>query len=344
MRRFWLFRSNIRNLEYYHEFKDLKTFEEKCHDFYMLYPIWLLRNNYFDEVTIWRLTNTPRKDIVFDVDGKKFYQKWVKNFTQTLKHPSPQVSLWRGGFKEYDDATKLKPKHFGIKLYLGTGKRIYPQYGGKYDVILQEDEKDFKEGFKCMPFYKTASPHIFNQRPNVIFSIYWDICWPCNFSQIRHKGQEEFISTVAKYPSLKKLRIVHCGNKSAVGEKMCEKYGVNNIEFLGWRNRSELCNILNSSHFGLCMSNRQDGCPRIATEILMSHTPMIISEKTRLLSSYKKNGVVEVNENNIEKKILWAMDNQHDLKRQVMYAAGHTISFDAICKKNIGRWKAELKI
>ncbi len=344
MRRFWLFRSNIRNLEYYHEYKDLKTFEEKCHDFYMLFPIWLLRNNHFDEVTIWRLTNVPRPDRIFDIDGKKYIQKWVHNFSETFKSPSPKVSLWRGGFKEYDEVTKLKPKHFGKKLYLGTGKRTYPQYNGKYDVILQEDEQDFKKGFNCMPFYKTASPYIFNQRSNVIFNIYWDICWPCNFSQIRHKGQEEFISTIAKYASLKKLRIVHCGNKPEVGQKLCEKYGVNNIEFLGLRDRTELCNILNQSLTGLCMSNRQDGCPRIATEIMMTKTPLIISEKTRLLSSYKENGVVEVNEKNIEEKILWAIENHHDLKTQIIHAVDHEISFDAICQKNIGRWKAELSI
>ena len=339
MRRLWLFRSNIRHLEYYHEYKDLETFEKKCHDYYMLFPLWLLQNDYFDEVTIWRLGDMRRNDIVFKVNGKTYNQKWVRNFGQTLKHPSPQISLWRGGFKEYDDVTKHAPKHFGKKLYLGTGKRTYPQYGGKYDVILQEDEADFKKGFRCMPFYKTASPHIFNQRNGIIFDINWDICWPCNFAQLRHKGQAEFISAVAKYPRLQKLKIVHCGNKPEVGKQMCIKNGVSNIEFLGSKTREELCAVLNSSMFGLCMSNRVDGCPRIATEILMTKTPMILSEKTRLLPSYKKNGVVEVNQKNIEKKILWAMDNYSDLKSQVSYAVNYSISFDKICAKNIHRWQ-----
>ncbi len=336
MKSFWLFRSNIRALEYYHEFKDLETFEKKCHDFYMLFPIWLLRNNHFDEVVIWRLGDYVRDDIIFNVNGKKFIQRWVRNFTQTLKYPRPEMSLWRGGFKEYDNITKFYPEHFGLKLYLGTGRRTYPQYGGKYDWILQEDEQDFRPGHKCISFYKTASPYIFK---NNNLDIKWDICWPCNFSQSRYKGQEEFISTLSKYPSLQKLKIVHCGNQPGAGETLCKKYGVSNIKFLGLQTREDLCSILNQSKFGLCMSNRQDGCPRVATEILMTKTPMILSEKTRLLPSYKKNGVVEVNEKNIEKKIMWALDNQEILESQVAYAVDNKISFDKICKKNILRWK-----
>jgi Glycosyl transferases group 1 len=336
MKSFWLFRSNIRALEYYHEFKDLETFETKCHDYYMLFPIWLLRNNYFDEVVIWRLGDYVRDDIIFNVNGKKFIQRWVRNFTQTLKYPPPEMSLWRGGFREYDDITKFHPEHFGMKLYLGTGQRTYPRYGGEYDVILQEDEQDFRPGHNCIPFYKTASPHIFKRN---VFSIRWDICWPCNFTQIRYKGQNEFIDAVASSPSLQKLSIVHCGNKPEAGKAMCLRSKVKNIKFLGWKSREELCNILNQSKFGLCMSNRNDGCPRVATEILMTKTPMIISEKTRLLPSYKKNGVVEVNDRNIEEKILWAMENHFILKSQTKHAVKHEISFDKICKKNIMRWK-----
>lgn len=339
MKSFWLFRSNIRALEYYHEFKDLETFETKCHDFYMLFPIWLLRNNYFDEVIIWRLGDCVRDDIIFDVNGKKFIQRWVRNFTQTLKYPKPEMSLWRGGFREYDDITKLHPEHFGTKLYLGTGRRTYPQYGGKYDWILQEDEQDFRPQHKCLPFYKTASPHIFKRKNKSLYKSFWDICWPCNFSQLRYKGQEEFIKTISNYPSLQKIKIVHCGNKPDVAKKICAKYGVTNIEFMGWKSREELNNILNFSTLGLCMSNRTDGCPRIATEILMTETPLILSEKTRLLPSYKKNGVIEVNDKNIEKKIMWALANQDVLESQVTYAVNNTISFDKICKKNIIRWK-----
>jgi hypothetical protein len=336
MRRFYLFRSNIRKLEYYHEFKDLETFETKCHDFYMLFPIWLLHNNYFDEVVIWRLSDYIRDDIVFNINGKKFIQRWVRNLVQVLKYPAPEISLWRGGFRIYDDITKFHPEHFGKTLYLGSGQRTYPQYGGKYDWILQEDEQDFRPGHKCVPFYKTASPYIFKHKN---MDIKWDICWPCNWTQVKYKGQSEFIEAIANSLSLQKLRIVHCGNKPESGEKMCKRYGVKNIEFLGLQTREELCNILNQSKFGLCMSGRNDGCPRVATEILMTKTPMILSEKTRLLPLYKKNGVVEVNEKNIEEKIMWAMENHFILKSQVKHAVKHEISFDKICKKNIVRWK-----
>lgn len=341
MRRFWLFRSNIKNLEYYHEYKDLETFEKKCHDFYMLFPIWLLRNDHFDEVTIWRLADKVRPDITFTINGKKYFQRWVRNFSEILNYPPPQVSLWRGGFREYDLMTTID-HNLGIRLYLGTGKRIYPQYGGRYDVILQEDPKDFRDDQNCMPFWKTASPHIFNE--NKPQEIEWDICWPCNFTQVRYKGQSQFISTIAKYPSLQQLKIIHCGNQPMVGKQMCMKHGVSNIRFMGWKSRKGLNGVLNRSKFGLCMSNRQDGCPRVATEILMSRTPMILSEQTRLLDLYKKNGVVEVNPENIEFRINWALEHHEDFKREVDYAVDNTISFDKICQKNIGRWKAELKI
>lgn len=340
MRRFWLFRSNIRHLEYYHKYKDLESFEKKCHDFYLLFPIWLLRNDHFDEVTIWRLGDMPRDDRVFNINGKKYYQRWVRSFSQVLRYPKPQVSLWRGGFKEYDDLTK-ESRDLGIKLYLGTGKRTYPQYGGKYDVILQEDVKDYKEGFNCMPFWKTGSPHIFKHEDQ---NIKWDICWPCNFTQITQKGQAEFIKAVAESPYLQKLKIVHCGNKPAVGKQMCKTHGISNIEFLGSQTREELCTTLNQSKFGLCMSNRKDGCPRIATEIMMTQTPMILSDKTRLLPIYKKNGVIEVNPENIEFRITRAMEYYSQLKSEIKYAVKNTISFDKICIKNIMRWKAELKI
>lgn len=343
MKRFWLFRSNIRELEYYHKYTKLEDFETKCHDFYLLFPIWLLRKGHFDEVTIWRLSKTPRPDIIFNVEGKLYYQKWVRSFTDVLRFPSPTVSLWRGGFPEYDEVTR-GDHDLGIRMYLGTGKRIYPQYGGNYDVLLQEDERDFRDDQYCMPFWKTASPHIFNEKPGIIFNKYWDICWPCNFTQITQKGQEEFISTLAKSPDLKKLKIVHCGNKPQVGQKMAHKYGVTNIEFKGLQTRDQLTNTLNSSKFGLCMSNRKDGCPRIVTEILMTKTPLLLSEKTRLLPLYKKNGIVDINSSNMEFRIKWALEHYDDFSNEVAYSVKNTIAFPKICAKNIFRWKAELKI
>ena len=229
MRRFWLFRSDLAALEYYHKYKDLEIFKENCHDYYMLLPIWLLENDYMDEVIIWRLTKTWKKDIIFDVNGKKYIQKWVKNFNETLKYPSPDITFWRGGFKKYDTVTSMHPEHFGLKLYLGAGRRILPQWGGVYDVFLMEDERDFVERKKCLPFYKTASPFIFHP---IESEIKWDICWPCNFTQIKFKGQEEFIKMISQRPKLKEYSIVHCGNKPEVGKSICKRYKVENIEFI----------------------------------------------------------------------------------------------------------------
>ncbi|MHA1815295.1 MAG: glycosyltransferase [Candidatus Heimdallarchaeaceae archaeon] len=309
----------------------------------MLFPIWLLRNDHFDTVVIWRLSKHPQPDIDFVVNGKLYSQRWVRNFSEVLNYPKPKMSFFRGGFEEYDRVTRLNPKHFGLKLYLATGRRISPQWGGKYDVFLQEDPGDFKKGYNCLPFYKTASPKIFYPIPDEL--IEWpdkviDICWPCNFAQIRHKGQEDFIRVVSQSSYLKNLRIIHCGNKPGVGKKLCQKYGVNNIEFMGSVDRPTLNEVLNKSEFGLCMSNRVDGCPRIATEILMSGTPLIVRNETRLIDYYKKNGVVEVNLNNLETKIKLAMKNYHDYRSQVEYAIKHTISFDQICQKNISRWNS----
>ena len=339
MKIFWLFRSNIKHLEYYHQYDNLQDFEENCHDYYMLLPIWLLRNDFMDTVVVWRLSKNPIKEINFSVDGKLYSQRWVRNFSEVLKYPKPEMSLFRGGFKEYDRVVTKNPKHFGLKLYLGTGKRIYPQYGGKYDIYLQEDAKDFRSDMNCVPFYKTASPNVFYPHTYEVENLYADICWPCNFAQIRHKGQEDFIKSVGYSGYLKSLKIIHCGNKPKIGKQLCKKYGVTNIEFHGEVDRKELNHVLNYSRFGLCMSNRVDGCPRVATEILMSGTPLIVRDLTRLLPFYKKNGVIEVTEYNLAKKIKGAMAEYDSYKRQVMYAIKNSISFDAVCKKNIYRWQ-----
>jgi len=336
MRRFWLFRSNLIPLEYYHEYKDLETFEKNCHDYYMLLPLWLLQNDYFDEVTIWRLTKNPKKDIVFDVNGKQYIQKWVTNFNKTFDYPKPDISFWRGGFQEYDRVTGQQPKHFGLKLYLGAGRRITSIYGGKYDVYLMEDKRDFNDKFKCVPFFKTASPHIFYP---IEYEKRWDICWPCNFTQIKYKGQKLFVNAIANSPYLQSLKIVHCGNKPEMGKQLCARHGVTNIHFMGLVDRPKMNSILNTSHFGLNLSNIQDGCPRVSTEVLMSGTPLILNEETRLLDSYKKNGVVMVNEENLAKKIERAMEEKDDYKRQVKWAIENTISYDKINQKNIIRWQ-----
>jgi Glycosyl transferases group 1 len=338
MKRFWLFRSNLRHLEYYHKFRDLETFEENCHDFYMLFPIWLLRNNYFDEVVIWRLSKVPIPEIVFYINDKRYIQRWVGDLKQVFNHSKPDISFFRGGFEEYDRVTQQNPKYFGLKLYLATGKRIYPQWHGIYDIFPQEDKRDMVySDVKTQPFYKTASPKIFHPEHDfTLSSKKYDICWPCNFKQIRYKGQEDFISKIA-YTKLKNLKIIHCGNQPEIGNKLCKKYGVTNIKFSGEVDRVELNYLLNRSKFGLCMSNQNDGCPRVVTEILQSGTPLFIRNLTRLLPYYKQKGIVEVDEN-FPKQIIKGLENYEDKRNELIDEGLELISFDKICKKNIDIW------
>ncbi len=337
MKIFWEFRSNLKNLEYYHEYKELETFEKNCHDFYMLFPLWLLRSGGYDRVVIWRLSDTPKENIIFYVDGKLYIQKWVTNFNETIFAPTPIVSFFRGGFKEYDLSTKLNPKHFGKKLYLGAGKRIIPQYGGIYDVILMEDERDIKTT-QHKPFYKTASPNIFYDKN--LQKKEWDICWPCNFEQIRYKGQEDFIRAIANDTRLKNLKIVHCGNKPEIGKKMCDEMKVNNITFVGSVDRSKLNDFLNKSYFGLNFSNQLDGCPRTSTEILKSGLPLIVHENTRLLNYYKNSGVVIINNKNIGDQIMNAIDNYSILKNELL---NDKLTMDKIMQKNMEIWNEGMR-
>jgi len=335
LRRFYLFRSNLRIFEYYHKFRDLETFRKNCHDYYLLFSLWLLEKDYFDEVVIWRLYNKQVPDIVFEVNGKRFIQRWVQDFRQVANnYPKCDVSFWRGGFPEYDSVTKQSPKHFGFKVYLGAGRRVFPRWNGKYDLFLVEDERDLSNQFPCAFFYKTASPYLFF--PTDVTKK-WDICWPCNFTQLRYKGQREFIRLVSESKFLRKLKIVHCGNKPEVGQRLCQKYGVDNITFLGYKSRSKLNEILNHSKFGLNFSNRLDGCPRVSTEILMSGTPLLISEQTRLLNYYKKFGVVVLG-NNCLGTIQQAFARYGSLTRQLQDALSNELSFDIISRKNVKEW------
>jgi hypothetical protein len=339
MRRFWLFRSELTSLEYYHEFKDLETFKNNCHDYYLLLPVWLLENDYFDEVTIWRMTTKDKEidDIIFDVNGKKYIQKWVTNFNKVFSYPKPEISFFRGGFQVYDRVTKPKPQHFGLKLYLGAGRRITPQWGGIYDVLLMEDERDFIEGKNCQPFYKTASPYIFHPFPEN--NIEWDICWPCNFTQIRFKGQAEFIKMMSQRSALREYKIVHCGNKPEVGRQLCKQFKIDNIEFRGPVDRPELNRILNSSKFGLNLSNLLDGCPRVSTEVLMSGTPLLVKDSVRLLSFFKSKGVIEINNANIVSRLVRSVRSYDAIKADTLNAIKDGISFDNVNKKNIDLWK-----
>jgi len=295
----WLFRTNIKSLEYYHEIKDLKTFKEKCHDFYLLMLIYYLEVGYFKEAVVWRLSKTDIPEIVFKLDnGSIFIQRWVRRFSEVFLYKKPYISFFRGGFPEYDEITKINKKFFGKKLYLGAGQRIYPRYGGKYDLILIEDERDLSKKYNCIPFFKTANDKIFFPLKNVKKE--YDICWPSNFSQHTYKGQELFMRLISFSDFLKSLKIIHLGNEPKRGEKIAEKYGIKNIEFVGWVDKPTLNIYLNKSKFGLNVSNLKDGCPRVSTEILMSGIPLLLLDTVRCLKFYrKKEFVINFNEKNI---------------------------------------------
>jgi glycosyltransferase involved in cell wall biosynthesis len=338
MRRFYLFRSNIRGLEYYHKYKDLETFKKNCHDYYMLLPVWLLENNHFDEVIIFRLQPKNKvDDIIFTIGDKKYIQKFVNNLGECFDFQKPDIAFFRGGFKEYDEIIRAKKDFFSIALYLGAGRRILPQWGGIYDIFLMEDERDFVKDKKCIPFYKTASPYIFYPIENS--EIKWDICWPCNFTQIKFKGQRDFIKMISQRPKLQEYSIVHCGNEPEKGKALCKEYKIDNIEFVGHVTRPELNEILNKSKFGLNLSNLLDGCPRVSTEILMSGTPLLISEYVRLLRYFKQCGVIEVSTSSIYTRLVKAMKNYDEVKSNILKAREAEFSFDTVCKKNISLWK-----
>lgn len=333
MRSFWVFRTNLKNREYYHDFLDLTEFKRKCHDFYLLQGIWFLENDFFDEVIIWRLSKTPVDDIVFDIKGKKFIQKFVSSFKKCFKLNKPVVSLFRGGFPEYSELTHQNPSYLGLKLYLGSSFRVYPKYGGKYDKILVESDGDLRG--KYFPFFKTANSEIF--RPVDIQTKKYDLCWICNFEQITQKGQEFFISSVSRSKYLKSLRIVHLGNKSGRGEKLCRKYNVSNIEFVGQGDRDKVNTILNQSRFGIVTSNQMDGSPRVSTEILMSGAPLLVRDQTRLLQYCKKYGVVIFSDSDLEEKVKSSFKMYDWLSKQVLKNRSR-LSLDKICQLNYKVW------
>ena len=328
----WIFRTNLKELEYYHQYKDLETFKNNNHDFYLSQGIYFLENNIYDEVIIWRLSDNNIQDITFNINNRKFIQRWVKNFNEVFNYPKPDISFFRGGFIEYDNITKQNPNFFGLKLYLGASKRTNPIYNGIYDKILVEDDSHISSN-NHIPFYKTASKEIF--KPLNLTKKY-DLIWICNFSQMIHKGQEFFISNISKSNYLKSLKIIHIGNKSDVGKLFCQKYNVNNIEFFGHLTRDKINEYLNRSKFGIITSNEEDGCPRIITEILCSGTPLLIRDKTKLLNFYKEKAVIGFNDNNIEQKINEALNI--DYSNEALENVDR-ISIDKICKLNLDLWR-----
>lgn len=347
MRSMWLFRSNLRILEPYHHYTNLEDFKKNCHDFYLMQCIWFLENNFFDEIVIWRLK--PKKSYLlnlhFSVDGKPFVQKFVDNFEDIFKKglakKSPNISFFRGGFPEYCSLTKKYSSNLGLKLYCGTGRRVYPQYGGVYDKILIEDERDINDNYECLPFFKTACPNTFRYSQETKQKIY-DICFISNFTQQMYKGQEFFIKQVSESKLLKRLRIVHIGNKPEVGIKLCTRYKVTNIHFLGKLERADINNILSQSKFGLVCSNQQDGCPRVVTEVLSCGVPLLVRDQTRLLRFYKKEkfGVVVFSDKNISSRIkeAFGVKNQRDLTKNAVNNL-ENISMDETCRLNIKMWQ-----
>lgn len=334
-KRFWLLRTNLTNLESYHQYDNLKDFENNIWDFYLLQGLWLLKNTDCEEFAVWRLTKKPSYAIKFKLPNNKlFIQRFVNNFNECFKYKNPDITLFRGGFPQYDELIKKNPKFFGTKLYLGAnGPRKYPNYN-HYNKILVEDEKDIKKN--CIPFYKIGVPNIFKP---LNLEKKWDICFPCNFTQLSYKGQEYFIKQISKSDLLKSLKIVHVGNKPEVGKNLCEKYGINNIEFLGHVDRFGLNKVLNQSKFGLVASNNLDGCPRISTEILSSGTPLLVRKQTRLLGYYKNLESVKVfDDNELEKVYKKAKKNYKEMKQKNLEYLKHELNIDDIMNMNLRLW------
>lgn len=335
MNTFWLFRSNLRNLEDYHQYDNLEDFENNNWDFYLSQGLWLLRNANFHETVIWRLSKNPKDDITFELPNKKlFIQRFVPSFDKCFKFKSPTISFFRGGFVEYDNIINKKPTHFGIKLYLGASKRKYPSFSGLYNKVLVEADEDIKKN--CIPFYKIGPPKVFFPIENSEKK--YDIIFPNNFTQLKFKGQEYFIDKISKSDFLKSLKIVHVGNEQDVGKRLCQKYKVENIEFVGKKNRHELNEYLNHSKFGLVTSNLVDGCPRISTEILATGTPLLIRNLTRLLNYYKLKSIRVFNDNDLEKVFMKSFQKYDELRQKNLEYLKSEFNFNTICQKNLDLW------
>ena len=335
MKSFWLFRTNLRHLESYHKFKDLSSFKSNCWDFYLLQTIWFLENNIVDEVIVWRLNpkdKTP--DIEFDINGKKFIQKFVDDFSVCLFYPKPYITFWRGGFIEYDRLSSVRPDFFSPRsFYLAAGKRTTPQYGGKYDKILVESDSDLSK--VVWPFYKTANQEIF--KPLSLQKKY-DVCFVSNFTQLKFKGQDFFIEQISKSKFLRSLSICHIGNNPDIGTRLCKKFNISNIKFLGYLTRLQINEILNMSKFGLVTSSSVDGCPRVITEVMCSGIPLLTRKQTKLLDYYKKFGVVVFDDNEVEKKFEQAFKIYNLLKSETNINVFDLLTMEKVCKKNLDLW------
>jgi len=339
MKTFWLFRSNLRIIEYYHQYRDIETFKKQCHDFYLLQGIWFLENTDIEEFVVWRLKpKKPIKNIVMKVNGKLFKQIFVDNFDEVVKYEPPLIAFFRGGFEEYDNLIKKYSKFFknSRTLYLGASKRITPQYGGKYDLILVEDELELKKIKNSIPFYKTANENIFNVikgREKII-----DIIWICNNTQFKIKGQEYFINKLRKSDYLRSLSILHVGNEPDKLSKLLNKYNIKNIHLAGYLNRHQINVLLNSSKLALITSDKTDGCPRLITEILCTDAVLICRSKTRMLDYYRKAAVI-FDDGEIENKVKFALKNLKKYKNKK-----NNYDIDNICKLNLLGWSVPVQL
>jgi len=338
--RLWIFRSNLRIFEYYHKINNLAEFKEKCHDFYLLLGLELLRTQRVQkEVIIWRQTppNVKPFEILFSVKSNNgsvafFRQKFVSNFSDCFLNEKPDITLFRGGFPEYDDLVKRDKEFFGLSLYLPTGIRVKPIYGGSYDEILIESLSDFSSG---VPFYKTANPEVFFHQKHSLKPKEFDLILPSNFSNSKQKGQEYFITQVVAISSfLKSLKILHAGNEPSKGTQICNKVNVTNIHFLGWQSRKTLNFLFNKSKFVVITSTKLDGCPRTLTEAMCSGTPVCVYKDTRALPYYENIPGFERFEtaSDLERII---KDNEI---KEVIVDPQRKLDFSTIVEKNFSLW------
>ena len=139
MRNFWVFRSNLKSLEYYHKYTDLTDFINNCHDYYLLYPLWLLKNDLMDTATIWRLTDTPKEDIVFDVGANigLWTREVFKNHAIAMAYLfEPVVSTCNILLENFPNAHKVSITNCGISDKQGM-KKFYT-YANKNKTLYDQ--------------------------------------------------------------------------------------------------------------------------------------------------------------------------------------------------------------
>ena len=347
MKTFYLFRSNLRHLEYYHKYTELKEFEAKCHDFYLLFPLELLKMGKYDKVIIWRLTNKPRKDITFKFKnelGKKvlFIQKFCyRSFDEVFAYDRPDVSIFRGGFKEYDNLINRSPGFFGKTFYLGASRRFLPSYGGNYDVILYESVKDLPLNYTnsqyiYKPFYKTANPKIFfpkDTKPE------FDIIWPWKYTSDHRKGEKFFLKAIKDHSGLQQLKIYHCGNEVKKARKLFASFGVTNIICDDIKHYHDMNDVINNGICGILTSDKEDGCPRLSTEILSCGIPLLIRDKTRILDYYNGSGNIGYTDaNELYSKFMFIKENRKSIMKSLRKRLKKDLSIREICLENIAEW------